>query len=188
MYQNYTTLSAIVPRQIKPNEVSTIKTTSFFSSFLMVFFVCLVILSFITRSSIFKYLYMLNELQLIFHLPLMHLYVPGNVLIVFTHMINLVRYDFIKQLRLADYSESVRDANDKPHFNFSGYWFELGYKSYNIYSNFGFMFYFIIFAMVLRLARYCSRTQGKRCKQLKPMLRRFRRLSDIDVKAVFVIS
>ena len=81
-------------------------------------------LSFLIGTPTEKFLYVINELQLIFHFPLMQILVPGNILIVFTQLINLVKYDVLNQLRILDWTESIADAqqNEQKAF-YNGYWF-----------------------------------------------------------------
>lgn len=133
---------------------------------------------------------MINELQLLFHLPLMQIKVPGNMLIVFSHLINLVKYDIFNHLRLIDFSESVRDARDQQIRNnsyFNGFWFELGYRSYNLYANIGTFLYLLIFWVFLRILRKLGKNYIKSSKSLnKKTLKRIYQRTDIDGRNLFM--
>ena len=122
-FGNYTTISAVVPRQIDSADYRLIETAQAINFLLSMFVFGSIILSFVFKYSAERFLYTLNELQLLFHLPLLGLEVPGNVLIVFTNLINLVRYDFLQHLKLLNYADSVADARDHQHKYFNGYWF-----------------------------------------------------------------
>lgn len=123
LFDNYTTLSAIVPRQIKPEDEKTIEVARIFNFILAMIIFGGIGSSYIVPVHIEKFLYMINELQLIFHLPLMHLNVPGNVLIVFSNLIQLVKYDILDHFKLLNFRESVSDAQNQPHAFYNGYWF-----------------------------------------------------------------
>ena len=68
-----------------------------------------------------RFLYLINELQLLFHIPLLKLGIPGNVLVVFTNLIDLTNYDLLKHLRWVSFSSSIQDAKDLHHIYFNGY-------------------------------------------------------------------
>jgi hypothetical protein len=84
LHQNYTTLSAIIPRQIKTQDESLIEYARYFNAILGIITFGGILTSFFFKIQIEKFLYVINELQLIFHLPFLNLNVPGNVLVVFT--------------------------------------------------------------------------------------------------------
>ena len=83
LFQNYTTLSAIIPRQIKPDDESIIFKARAFNFILACLLFGGIGISYLADKPIDKFLYILTELQLVVHLPLLNHYVPGNVLIVF---------------------------------------------------------------------------------------------------------
>ena len=189
LFTNYTTFSAIVPRLINPSDESIINIARFFNFIIAIIVFGGVLISFYLKIGTEKFLYVLNEMQLIFHLPLMHLMVPGNVLIVFTYLINLVKFDVINQLRLVDFSKSINDAQ-KTHEEFSnGYWFELGYKSYNLYANMGFLFYmFVIWAVVKLIHRFVLTFIMSKFPRSKNKIKLIKRRTDCDGRILFIQS
>lgn len=71
LFKNYTTLSAIVPRQIKKDDEGKIGLARLLNFLLAIFLFGSICYCFCMRISSEKFLYIINELQLIFHLPLM---------------------------------------------------------------------------------------------------------------------
>jgi hypothetical protein len=64
-----------------------IETAKYFNFILAMILFGGVGISFAASVPMDKFLYLIGELQLIFHLPMMRVLVPGNVLIAFTNMI-----------------------------------------------------------------------------------------------------
>lgn len=109
-FSNYTTLTAILPRQINPKDEKLVEISKILNFILAMIIFGGIGASFIASIQIEKFLYVINELQLLFHLPLMDLNVPGNVLIVFTQLINLTKYDFLDHFKLINFQNSITDA------------------------------------------------------------------------------
>lgn len=187
LYQNYTTMSAILPRQIKKEDANVIDNARIFNFILAIILFGGIAISYVTSTSLDKFLYMINELQLIFHLPLMHLIVPGNVLIAFTNMIDLVKYDILTHFKLFDFSSSIKDAQNNPHAFFNGFWFQLGYKSYNIRANIGTLLIVIIIWLVLKVIRlFVFNYLAEKCKNKKKLIKSLHSIKLYEGKLLFI--
>jgi len=61
---------------------------------------------------------MINSLQLIFHLPIMSIITPGNVMVMFQIMIPIVMFDIMESIPLFGnlFPDSEEDMANNPEF------------------------------------------------------------------------
>jgi len=96
---------------------------------------------------------MINSLQLIFHLPIMSIIAPGNVVTLFNIMIPVVMFDIMESLNLWDGVFPDSEIEMEENNDILDQMKDIGYDSFNPILNLGTLF-FMICVYILRVVTF----------------------------------
>jgi len=135
---------------LKDDEALTI--ASVVKGVLMTGLVASIIISIFLSGTLSLLLGLINGLQLVFHLPIMNIIVPGNVSMFFEIMIPIVMFDLLSTIGFMTEWFPLSKSYYKAHNHGLDQISNIGYDSYNPVLNLG----TIGFLLVLYLLRICS--------------------------------
>ena len=128
-----------------------------------------ILVSIFFRSPLERVINLIFDLQIILHLPILEVTLPGNVTTIFTKLLPLAQFDLLGSFTSEYFINSSISAES--HLEYLGQRMVVGYDSYNFYRNIGSLYILLIIYLIKALIlmiilKPLSYTKYKRAKRI----------------------